>query len=340
MSLDLLRWSSVRFDSGDVPAIAGISGGETSAMMGALLDRRVVLGFQNTGREAAKTYEFIGRLEEAYGRPFVLLEYRPPKRKGGRPCESRFDVVTHDKLDRTGAPFEMLMQALNDFRAANGKGPIAPWWRSRICTTYMKTRTARNYVNAQGWTTWNEFVGLRADEPSRVEKLRVGVPKRIGRYAPLHDAGITKADVREFWDAQSFKLGLDPLMGNCTGCFLKDQADLSRALMVEETDATWWIEQEKKWPGWGGKNFAGYERLLSEGPARLRIEAALRAGTCPAADPEIPDAKRFKLVVIQERKRIENGSTTFSCGCEGSQAMAELDTEEEEEFILSLPEAS
>lgn len=335
--MKLGKWSSTKFDGGDIPSIAGISGGETSGMMAALLDWRTVLAFENTGRESNRTYEYLGELADGLQREIVWMEYRPPRKKGDRPCKSRFQVVSPDRADRTGAPFEMLMEALNAFRAAKGKGPIAPWWKSRICTTYMKTRTARNYVIARGWTTWNEFVGLRADEPDRVRKLRVGVPKRIGRYAPLFDAGITKEDVREFWDAQSFKLGLDPIMGNCTGCFLKDQADLSRALAQPETDAEWWAKQESRWPGWGGQNFAGYRRLASEAEPRLAIERALRAGETPVSDGGIPDARRFHLVVIQEKKRLARQVMPFSCGCEGSQAMAELDPDEEDDFILGLP---
>lgn len=339
MKLDLGRWATTRFDGGDVPTIAGISGGETSGLMGALCDRSVVLCYQNTGKEAGRTLEFLGELADALEREVTWLEFRPPRRMGDQPCKSRFDVVTFTSADRSGAPFEMLMATLNAFRHANGKGPIAPWWRSRICTTYMKTRTARNWVNGQGWTAWNELVGLRADEQSRVARLRVGVPKRIGRYAPLSDAGITKADVREFWDRQPFKLGLDPLMGNCTGCFLKDQADLSRALK-RAGDVDWWAGMEDKYPGWGGRNFAGYRRLRSEADARERIEAGLRAGACPANDSDIPDPKRFKLVVIQERKRLAGQVLPFACGCEGSDQMALLDTEEEEKFILSLPDAN
>lgn len=334
------KWASTRFDtSGPVPAIAGISGGSTSGLMAALMNGGL-LSFQNTGRETERTLEFLGELADGIERPIMWLEFRPPPMKGDRPCKSRYEVVTFNNADRTGAPFEMLMETLNAFRATKGKGPIAPWWKSRICTTYMKTRTGRNYVTKQGWKPWNEFVGLRADEPDRVEKLRKGVPKYIGRYAPLFDAGITKADVDAFWEEQDFKLGQDPVMTNCTGCFLKDQADLSRCLAEPETDWEWWARMEEKWPGWGGKNFAGYRRLRSEAAARKRIEAALSRGEKPAGDADIPDAYRFKLVVIQEKKRLAGQTKPFSCGCEGSDTMALFDEEQEEEYILSLPEAS
>ena len=84
-----------RFKAGNVPAFSGISGGRTSGMMAALHDAKVVLTFQNTGREHPKTYEFLDRLDHALGRRLVLLEFRPPKVRGARPREFEFEVVTH-----------------------------------------------------------------------------------------------------------------------------------------------------------------------------------------------------------------------------------------------------
>jgi 3'-phosphoadenosine 5'-phosphosulfate sulfotransferase (PAPS reductase)/FAD synthetase len=338
--IELGTWASLKphFEPpAGAPCIAGISGGSTSAVMAALLPASVLLCFQNTGREALRTYDFLGELEEALGRPIVLLEYRKPPTKGGRPCEAGFEVVTHKTLHLDGEPFEMLMEALNAFRAKNGKGKIAPWWRSRICTTYMKTRNARNYVTRQlGWTKWTEAVGLRADEPARVAKLRVGHPRHVGRWAPLNSANIMKGDVVRFWDEQSFKLDLPEYMGNCTGCFLKDQSDIARASLHAETDWRWWRDMELRWPGWGGRGFEGYDRLAKEGPNRLAIEVALRAGEEPANDGTMT-RERFRLVVIQERKRIAKQTAPFSCGCEGSTILANLEPEEEDDYILNLP---
>lgn len=305
--------------------------------MAALLPESALLCFQNTGREALRTYDFLGELEDALQRPIVLLEYRPPPMKGGRPCEAGFEVVTRKTLNLDGEPFEMLMSAINAFRKKNGKGSIAPWWKSRICTTYMKTRNARNYVTQRlGWTAWTEAVGLRADEPDRVAKLRVGHPKHVGRWAPLDAANVMKGDVIRFWEEQSFQLGLPEYMGNCTGCFLKDQADLSRATTHAETDWRWWRDMELRWPGWGGKNFEGYERLAREAKLRIAIEATLRAGDEPANDGTMAK-ERFRLVVTQESKRIKKQTIPFACGCEGSTALANMEPEEEDDYILSLP---
>ncbi len=316
------------------PSLAGISGGATSGVMAALLSAATLMSFQNTGKEHAKTYAFLEQLADAIGREIVWLEYRPPAVRGNPPCTSRFAVVTPQTADRSGGPFEMMMQAINEYRAAIGKGPIAPWWRSRICTTYMKTRLARRFVEALGWDGHDELVGLRADEPGRVAKLRTGVPKRIGRYAPLSSAGFTINDIAAFWDEQPFRLDLPTYLGNCTGCFLKDQTDLSRSL-ADVGDATYWQRLADRYPGFGGKNFAGYARLASEASERRQIEAALRTGAVPVNTNM--DPKRFRLVVIQERKRIAGEIAPFSCSCEGSDTLAQMDDEEENAYIASLP---
>ena len=45
--LNLGKWQATQFDGGDVPTVAGISGGSTSGMMAALCSRSVVFSFQN-----------------------------------------------------------------------------------------------------------------------------------------------------------------------------------------------------------------------------------------------------------------------------------------------------
>lgn len=339
MTVDLGRWATARgiFASRPgVPCIAGISGGSTSGMMAALCDSSTILAFENTGKEDEKTYEFLRDLEALLERPILWLEYRPPPNIGAPPCESGFEIVNFETADRSGRPFELMMEALKNYRATKGKGPISPWWRSRICTTYMKTRLARRYIESLGWESWDELVGLRADEPNRVQRLQVGVPKYIGRRAPLSDAGITKADVNAFWDAQPIRLNLPAYRGNCGGCFLKDQADLSRAL-DENGDTEWWQRMATIYPGFGGKNFAGYKRLADEAPMRRDIEQLLRAGK--SAVDAIPfgfDPKRFSLVVIQESKRLAGNVAPFSCACEGSDALALMDDAQENAYIENL----
>lgn len=319
MNLD--RWSHLRASgpfalSG--PAVAGISGGRTSAMLASLLHEDVVLCFQNTGREHPKTLEFLRRLEEGLRRPIVWLEMRPPKRRGAPPREFGFEVVTYETASRDGRPFFDMLRCLREFRETKGEPPIAPHAMGRICTAFLKHRAMEKWLASIGFGVdgmdWS--VGLRADEEPRVRRLKARETRRVSFRVPLFEAGIVKADVYEFWSKQTFDLGIRDDQGNCTGCFLKDQADLARLMHEPETDGAWWIEAQENYPDFGGRRFPRYEDLAKEAPARLAIESALRAGEKPPNEG-LP-AARFRLVVAQERKRIAGERAPVSCACEST----------------------
>ncbi|MGE5801585.1 MAG: hypothetical protein ACM358_04970 [Gemmatimonadota bacterium] len=304
------------------PAIAGISGGRTSARMAYMLPDDVVLTFQNTGREARKTYDFIAALEQDLDRPIVRLEYRAPPR-GDAPRFSTFEIVEHRHLSRRGEPFRDLLVCLATYRAKHkSEGPIAPWARSRVCTAYLKVRTQRKFCVSLGWgppTDYTEYVGLRADEPGRVAKMRGrNEARNTDERAPLFDAGISKSDVLEFWSRKPFDLGLPEWLGNCTGCFLKDESDLATALLEEETDPQWWIGIEDDFaPMRRGRS--SYQQVLEEAPERMRIRAAVERG-----DALIPATRllprRHKLILAQELDRYRNGPSPFACECDAAKA--------------------
>ena len=287
-------------------------------MMAALCGDDVVLSFQNTGREHPKTYEFLKRLDDALGGRLVLLEFRKPLVKGAAPKESRAEVVTHATMDRTGAVLEDVLSTLAEFRETKGLGRVSPWARSRVCTAYAKHLTLRRYVASLGVDTFTTFVGLRADEEHRVRALGAAETADRTMATPLFRAGITKADVLEFWSRQSFDLELQEHQGNCTGCFLKDQADVARVMLEPETDASWWFRMEEEYPGFGGRGFPGYRTLAAEGPARLAIEAALRRGALVPPRPEHIPQRRYLNIVRQESNRLAGQRAAFSCACESS----------------------
>lgn len=310
-ALDPGRWASTHhlFAGRDRPVVGAISGGRTSAMMGALMG----------------------------GGHLTWLEYRPPLRRGAPPKEARVAVVDYKTADRSGGPFEALLEALNAFRDVKGRPPIAPWWRGRLCTAYLKFKTQTAWLKSRRWKRYETFVGLRADEPERVERLKKSrdFGKDKTARAPLCDAGIVKADVMEFWSGQPFDLGIREDQGNCTACFLKDEADLARVLQEPETQAEIWERMAARWPRFGGRKFRGYAALREEGPIRLWIEEELRAGRTPRWDGQL-EANRFRLVVIQERRRLRNQKTPFSCACEGAETLAGMDEEAEEAYVLGL----
>lgn len=313
----------------DPMAVAGISGGRSSARMAYLLlalamVRRLLFSFQNTGRENAGTLDFIERLEQDLGQPIYRLEFRAPPR-GEPPVKATFEVVEHRHLARTwrDSPFRDMLECIAAYRAkVKGLGPVAPWARSRICTAYLKIRTQRKWCASLGWghhREYTEYVGLRADEPARLARMRErNATLDTDERAPLADAGLTKADVLAFWASKPFDLDVPEHLGNCEDCFLKDEADLATAMVDprRSTDPMDFVSVESDYaPMRRGRS--SYAQVLAEAPARMEIRAAIAEGRAYTVD--LPE-RRVRLIVRQEIERARTGPAPFSCECDAAKA--------------------
>lgn len=223
------------------PAVVSFSGGRTSGyMLRRILDAHHValpydvrVIFANTGKEMPETLDFVQQCSARWDVPITWLEYRTGK---------QFAVVSYETASRDGEPFEALITDRNFL-----PNPVA-----RICTVEMKILTISRYVTQHlGWPFFTNVVGIRADEPKRVVKLDDGKRAEFGRYAPLALAGITAADVGEFWSHQDFDLGLPNIggkttHGNCDLCFLKGEKQIISLIREQPDRALWWMEQEKR----------------------------------------------------------------------------------------------
>lgn len=213
------------------------SGGRTSAYMlhqvleanGPLPDR-VVVSFQNTGREMPETLDFVQECGERWGVRIVWLEYRPEA--------PRFEVVSHNSASRNGEPFEALIR----------KRKFLPNRVTRFCTGDMKIKPMTRYLRSLGWDGWYVATGIRADEPDRLG-AKIGARQRWAPWYPLAAAGVSRHDVAAFWERQPFDLRLPNVkgrtsLGNCDGCFLKSEA--ARAALVRDYPerAQWWSDME------------------------------------------------------------------------------------------------
>ncbi len=212
------------------------SGGRTSAYLlhqileanGDLPDR-IVVSFQNTGREMPETLDFVQECSSRWGVKVVWLEYRP--------ADPFFEIVNHNSAARNGEPFEALIR----------KKKYLPNQQARFCTIELKVRTAKRYLRTLGWERWVNCVGLRADEPRRLNKP---APKdRWTVWHPLASAGVGKEHIAAFWKAQSFDLQLPNVrgncwLGNCDGCFLKSEANIAAFTREYPQRATWWEDME------------------------------------------------------------------------------------------------
>lgn len=215
------------------------SGGRTSAYMlhqileanGGIPEGRVQVSFQNTGREMEETLEFVHEVGQRWGVMITWLEYRP-KAPG-------FEVVGFQGASRNGEPFDMLID----------KKQYLPNQQSRFCTIELKIRASKKYLISLGWERWTSAVGIRADEPKRLNKPP---PKeRWTNWHPLAAAGIGKLDVMDFWRRQPFDLRLtnvrgNSALGNCDGCFLKSEAHQTMLARDFPDRHAWWERAESR----------------------------------------------------------------------------------------------
>jgi hypothetical protein len=228
------------------PAVISFSGGRTSGyMLRRIMDAHegrlpggVFVVFSDTGKERPETIEFVDR------------------------CAHEWGVEIH----RVGYPGG-LGQIIRDRN-------YLPNTVARFCTTEGKILPMMRFMIDQGFSEWTNVVGIRADEPKRVSKMR-GISyehtrKRLkparwsklpecdrppapadgwpeGAYEielPLVAAGITKPDVFSFWDSSPFDLQLLPHQSNCDLCFMKGVRTRVRILAEDEKIGDWWLAME------------------------------------------------------------------------------------------------
>ena len=223
------------------PAVISFSGGRTSGYMlehivaayGGTLPDDIAVVFANTGLEHPVTLDFVDTCSKAWGVDIAWVEY-----DWDTPHRTR--IVDHRSASRGGEPYAALIDR---------KG-FVPNIAIRFCTGFLKRDRIESHARYRlGLRQWHSVVGLRADERSRVLRMRArDCGSRTGARAvlPLADAGVAERDVLEWWKRQPFDLGIPSYAGNCTLCFLKGRAKLLRLIREDPSRADWWIEQERR----------------------------------------------------------------------------------------------
>ena len=197
--------------------LVSFSGGRTSAYMSKLmLDKypreKLVFVFANTGQEHPKTLEFIQKVDEHFKLALVWVEavvHSVPKY-----------ATTHRIVN-----FESATRDMSLFKAISYKyGIPGPGWFH--CTRELKEQPIHSFIRLEykkkkmkGYKT---AIGIRADE---IDRCSPNMDER-GFIYPLCDAGITKQDVLNFWEAQPFDLEIPDYLGNCTWCWKKSNRKL------------------------------------------------------------------------------------------------------------------
>lgn len=196
------------------------------------LPKDVHVLFANTGKEREETLRFVRDCSERWEVPIVWVEH-------GGVGEPRNRIIVREvafeSASRNGEPFEYLLRH---------RGYL-PGSGLRFCTTELKIRVMKWWMVARGYDEWVNVVGLRADEPDRVRRALEPKPERWENECPLASAGVTVADVAEFWSRQPFDLALRSDEGNCDLCYMKNPAKRARLIRERPQSADWWIEQER-----------------------------------------------------------------------------------------------
>ena len=156
------------------PALISFSGGRTSAYMlkmildayGGVLPDDVHVTFANTGKEREETLRFAHECATRWNVRARWLEWRTRRTKTDDgdiiPFDQRYEEVGYNSASRDGRPFF-------DLITAKGYTPNAV---TRFCTSELKVRVMKWFMQAQGYEHWTNIVGLRHDEQHRGAKSR------------------------------------------------------------------------------------------------------------------------------------------------------------------------
>lgn len=216
------------------PTCISFSGGRTSAYMlwrvleannGKLPDEAVIC-FANTGKEDEATLRFVQACSDHWNVEIHWLEFQKD--------DPKFKVVNYETASRDGQPFADLIKKKNYL-----PNPVA-----RFCTEELKVKTINRFLKSEGIDDAAMMIGVRADEPRRLPKLRAR-----GLLVPLAAAEVNQEIVQSFWKQQPFNLDLIfrdgvTALGNCDLCFMKGPEQIKGLIKDNPQRATWWAQQE------------------------------------------------------------------------------------------------
>ena len=187
--------------------------------------------FNNTGKEREESLQFVKDCDDSFGFRTVWLEAitNPLKGKGVTP-----KVVTFETASRNGEPFEAMIAKIGLPNQARSK-----------CTSELKTNNTNAFRRKQGLLKSWQAVGIRADEPKRLNWEKADKFKVFYPLVTMFPS--SKQDVNKFWSLQSFDLNLKSYEGNCDLCWKKSMRKLM-TIAVEHPELTdWWSDMESKY---------------------------------------------------------------------------------------------
>ena len=226
------------------------SGGRTSAYMTWYLfneweDRNnwdKIVVFANTGKESESTLFFVDECANEWNIDIKWIEGYPSAK--GKGWSVNHKLVTYETASRKGEPFEAMISKLG-----------IPFQSAPFCSPQLKTAPIKDYLKSIGWDKYYTAIGIRFDEQQRInknhKKKRIIYP--LAQYNP-----VTKKQVKQWWDRQSFDLEIHPDDGNCICCWKKSFTVLARIMNRNPKDFDWWQEMIDKYGVSKHNSYKGY----------------------------------------------------------------------------------
>lgn len=212
------------------------SGGRTSAFLAKYMKehphyKKCIFIFMNTGKEREETLQFADKCDKEFGLNLVYLEALVNNEKGKG---TTYTIVDFKTASRNGEPFEAMLK----------KYPL-PNNMASNCTRELKQRPIDAYLR----DNYKDFdiikvVGIRADEAHR-KSVNAEIEKVI--YPLCDEVKIDSRFIRNWWEKQSFDLGLKDYQGNCDLCFKKSLKKRLTIIKENPESAKWLLEMEQKY---------------------------------------------------------------------------------------------
>jgi hypothetical protein len=212
------------------------SGGRTSAFLSKFVKeypkfKNAIFIFANTGKEREETLIFADKCDKEFNLNLIWLECKINHEKGKG---TGYKIVDFETASRNGEPFEEMLK----------KYPL-PNNKASNCTRELKQNPINAYLreNFKGQKIVR-IVGIRADEQHRKS---INAEKENIIYPLIDIMPVSSKFIRNWWEKQSFDLGLKDYEGNCDLCFKKSLKKRLTIINENPNVANWWLEMEQKY---------------------------------------------------------------------------------------------
>lgn len=287
--------------------LLSFSMGKTSARMTELCLERLADQYEmkvvvaNTGQELEESLLFGHQCDQHFGFNAVWVEAEIDPEPG---AGTRHRIVTYETATRQsseGGPFEAMIQKYGI------PGPGRPH-----CTRELKANAIRSYMLSIGWTDYTIAIGIRPDEPRRVdeeEMRRANLGMNVKFIYPLVDYWYhDKQDVNDWHEELPFQLELEEYEGNCGNCWKKHDPKLYMMARKRPEVFGFTDIMEGRYPRVGAefaKDPNAPDRVFFR---RRRSTKDLLAEAAAVADRPIEVLRRFA-----QRDPDENGGCAEAC---------------------------